>query len=220
LAKQAHKWDPSKVVAGTDKIKKWICDKGHIWEAVVVSRSRNGNDCPVCAGQMVWRGYNDLRTRFPELAKEANGWDPSEVMPGAHELRPWKCEQGHVWDAAPYSRTGGNKTGYPDCADYGFNPSEPAWFYLMGRPGEQQIGISNNLQKRVQTHEKYGWSLIESSNQSIGHDVQKTETFVKQWLRQNVEIVPGTSESWFTSSMEIASLKELKNRGNIETEVF
>jgi hypothetical protein len=35
--------------------------------------------------------------------------------------------------------------GCPTCAKYGFNPDKDAWFYLMQRPGEQQLGITNEL---------------------------------------------------------------------------
>jgi len=32
-------------------------------------------------------GNNDLATRFPEVAREAYGWDPSSVFPGTSEIK-------------------------------------------------------------------------------------------------------------------------------------
>ena len=51
-------------------------------------------------------GKNDLATLHPEVAAEADGWDPSKVMPGCNTKMPWKCkEHGHTWEALPNSRT-------------------------------------------------------------------------------------------------------------------
>ena len=37
------------------------------------------------------KGINDLETMFPEIAKEADGWDPTTVRFGSHKKMPWKC---------------------------------------------------------------------------------------------------------------------------------
>lgn len=51
-----------------------------------------GAGCPICAGQRLLSGYNDLQTRYPEIAKEWDeekngGLQPSQVMPGTVKLR-------------------------------------------------------------------------------------------------------------------------------------
>ena len=43
------------------------------WEAVIASRV-NGNDCPYLSGQKVYKGFNDLETLYPEIARE---WHPT-----------------------------------------------------------------------------------------------------------------------------------------------
>ena len=53
----------------------------------------------------VSKGVNDLETMFPEIAKEADGWDPSEVLSGTHKKMRWKCKEGHTWITTPDSRT-------------------------------------------------------------------------------------------------------------------
>lgn len=175
--------------------------------------------CPVCAGQKLLVGFNDLKTRFPEIAAEAYGWDPTTVVAGTDKLRRWRCAQLHTWTTTINLRTS-QGTSCPNCAESGFNPGKDAWFYLMQRPGEQQLGISNDLRQRVRQHEKNGWTLIDSVGPRSGHEVLAVERQFKQWLRSDVGRVPGTHENWFTSTLEVQSLSELKETSGISTNLF
>ena len=38
-----------------------------------------------------------LSKTHPELAKEAHGWDPSQVLAVSHEKIAWKCSNNHFW---------------------------------------------------------------------------------------------------------------------------
>ena len=165
-------------------------------------------------------GFNDLKTLFPEVAKEADGWDPSTVVGGTNKKMPWKCKEGHKWNAAVKSRTRSNKSGCPVCAESGFNPDKPSWFYLMGRTGEQQLGITNVLQDRLRTHKADGWIEIEVTGPHSGQEVLDTEDALKKWLKEMVGLVPDKRENWYTSKMEVHSLAELKERSGIETSIF
>jgi hypothetical protein len=64
-----------------------------------------------------------LSFTHPDLAGEANGWDPSEFTQGSDQKVLWTCEAGHNWSAAISSRVGGN--GCPVCSGHqilvGFN---------------------------------------------------------------------------------------------------
>ncbi|UQT48905.1 zinc-ribbon domain-containing protein [Flavonifractor plautii] len=44
-----RKPDPGDLTAGTRRKVWWRCDKGHEWQASVLSRTSLGNGCPVCA---------------------------------------------------------------------------------------------------------------------------------------------------------------------------
>ena len=114
LAAQADGWDPTTVNAGSDKRVGWKCKHGHKWNAVVSSRAGNARGCPVCSGRQVLGGYNDLATMNPELAVEADGWDPTTVLAGSHKKLGWKCKHGHKWNAVVESRARG--LGCPFCA--------------------------------------------------------------------------------------------------------
>ena len=122
LAKEAHGWDPSKVIAGTRKKLEWKCHLGHVWEARGENRV-NGTGCPFCSHHRPLQGFNDLATTHPELAKEADGWDPKNTFRWAGKRLAWKCSQGHTYTAAGGHRKNG--TGCPICAnkkvESGFN---------------------------------------------------------------------------------------------------
>jgi hypothetical protein len=220
IAKEAYGWDPSTVVAGTKQKKDWKCKEGHLYTSTVNGRTSGGSGCPVCSGQQVLAGYNDLQTKFPDIAAEAYGWDPSTVTPGTHQKKDWRCKEGHIYTSQIANRTSIG-TGCPVCAEYGFKPDKDAWFYLMERPGEQQLGITNEIEVRLKRHIANGWNLIEKTTvPSKGQKVLDTEKAFKKWLKENIGVVEGTTENWSTTSMEVQSLAELKARSGIETDLF
>ena len=113
LAAQAVGWDPSQFSAGSNKKNLWKCLNGHEFEATLNNRT-NGKGCPFCANQKILRGYNDLATTNPDLATEANGWDPTTIFGGTQKKMSWRCVQGHIWDARPADRNNGD--GCPYCS--------------------------------------------------------------------------------------------------------
>ena len=73
----------------------------------------------------VIRGFNDLKTNFPDIASEAYGWDPSEYISGSGASKSWKCKLGHSWEAVVNSRTTqGKKTNCPICANQPCVPTQ------------------------------------------------------------------------------------------------
>lgn len=109
------------VSPGSHKRVWWRCERGHEWQAVVYVRAQDGTGCPYCAGRKVLAGFNDLASQQPKLAEqwheELNGeLKPCDITAGSSRRVWWKCEYGHVWRAAVYSRTGAKKCGCPVCA--------------------------------------------------------------------------------------------------------
>lgn len=89
----------------------WTCKNGHEYQATIDNRSR-GKGCPICANKIVVKGYNDLETTNPKLAKEwnyskNNGISPSEVTPNSHQKVWWICNNGHEWQARIADRSRG-----------------------------------------------------------------------------------------------------------------
>jgi len=101
---------PDQVLAGTTESAWWCCDLGHEWEATVNDRTRRVQGCPVHSGRKVLAGYNDLGSRFPDVAKQwhpmKNGdLTPDQVLAGSHKKVWWRCERGHEWQATVGRRT-------------------------------------------------------------------------------------------------------------------
>ena len=128
---------PKDVTAGSNKKVWWVCEKKHEWKASVTSIV-NGGICPVCCGQRVEVGYNDLASVNPELATE---WHPSknkELLPtqfttGSSRVKVWwLCQKGHEYQATIVSRTNG--TGCPICEkERKTSFPEQAIFYYLGK---------------------------------------------------------------------------------------
>lgn len=85
IASQAFGWDPSTVTKGHAGRKEWLCELGHIYSSPVSQRTNNRTGCPICAGRTVLVGFNDIATLFPEIARDADGWDASSLVAGSNK---------------------------------------------------------------------------------------------------------------------------------------
>ena len=119
----AKEWDyacndcaPSSVFPNSNKKYHWVCSLGHKWEAKPNMRVA-GRGCPICSGNKVLAGFNDLQTTHPEIA---NQWHPTKNQ----GLLPTQISKGYakkVWfvcDACQnaYETYVGNKIkGYGKC---------------------------------------------------------------------------------------------------------
>lgn len=120
------KWDygkniditPNDVTFGSNKKVWWMCEKGHEWQATV-SAIVSGGKCPICCGQQVLQGYNDLKTTNPYLAEQwhptKNGnLFPTQITAGSSRDKVWwLCPKGHEYKATVANRSNG--TGCPIC---------------------------------------------------------------------------------------------------------
>jgi hypothetical protein len=102
----------------------WKCKEGHEWLRKLNHRFGHINKgqirgCPICANQQILEGYNDLATRYPEIAKEWN-YDknspllPTQVFPGSSKKVWWKCPKGHEYQTSINNRTNTNSQ-CPEC---------------------------------------------------------------------------------------------------------
>jgi len=230
LAKEAFGWDPREVNAGrgiqksgkTNQKRKWKCSRGHIWEATPASRTNTHHQsgCPVCTGNLLLIGFNDLATTHPELALEANGWDPTQVVAGGKKKVKWKCSIGHVWSQTISERKSG--TNCPSCAKSGFDPNKEGWLYFLEHSDWEmlQIGITNVPDDRLATHKRLGWEVLELRGPMEGDLARQWETDILRMLRKKNAAVGSTdiagkftgyTESWIKHSFPVSSLRELMN---------
>ena len=141
---------PSEVTVASHDKAWWKCELGHSWSAIIFSRTReNGAGCPYCTGRRVLLGFNDLATLKPKLAeewhKDLNGTlKPEDVTLGSNKKVWWQCRDGHVWQAAVYSRTRRKGTGCPVCAGT-VKQSRTVQRYERSRKGAESAPVSINI---------------------------------------------------------------------------
>lgn len=177
LPELAREWHPAKngtltpqdVTSGTKRKVWWRCKNGHEWRASVQSRTLDGTGCPVCAGQVILPGENDMASRFPEVAQEwhptKNGTLlPSQVSPTSKRPVWWLCPLGHEYVAAVGIRTIQN-SGCPYCAGKkvlaGFNDLATTHPKLAA---QWHPGLNGQLTPQMVTagsHKKVWWTCAE-----------------------------------------------------------
>lgn len=158
----AAQWHPAKngkltpqdVPAGSNRRVWWQCRLGHVWQTTVYSRTQEKTDCPYCTNRKVLRGFNDLRSRYPQIAAQwhpaMNGsLKPEEVTVGSRKKAWWICPEGHIWKTVVYSRTGSRKTGCPVCAG-NVNQKKQKYYEMLQREagaclGEDMDEISDGI---------------------------------------------------------------------------
>jgi hypothetical protein len=110
---------PTEVTAASHKKVWWVCEKGHEWETSIEIVARLGCGCPYCAGKLAIPGETDLATLRPDLMAqwdfEKNTLKPEAITIASHDKVWWKCDLGHSWKAAVFSRTKENGSGCPYC---------------------------------------------------------------------------------------------------------
>ena len=106
---------PTMVSAGSHKKVIWVDKLGHEWTASVKSRVQ-GSGCPYCSHNLVLAGFNDLASRFPEIASEWSERNlpltPDKVTAFKNSRVWWKCHLGHEWYTLISTRSGGSQCPY------------------------------------------------------------------------------------------------------------
>ncbi len=219
IAAEADGWDPRTVSAGSSKSMAWKCSNEHHWKSLVVSRTRDRSaGCPYCSNRKLLKGFNDLATTHPEIALEADGWDPSTVTRGMDKPKKWKCSLGHKWSTDVIVRTRGS--GCPSCTPTGYDPNVPGFLYFLENADWEmfQIGITNDIDARIYAHGLSGWKCLEYRGPMDANNCRKWESSILKMLKakgadlSNSKIAgkfDGYSEAWSKSTFEVGSIKEL-----------
>lgn len=218
------KLKPEFVSYGSSKKVWWKCEKGHEWQAVISSRI-TGVSCPYCAGQKVLKGYNDLETLYPNIAKEWNYEKNGNLKPDAITNKSnrkvwWKCKKGHEWQATVNIRTIKNhncpyctnqivQTGYNDL--FTMNPLlAKEWNYKKNGNIKPEQFFSN-------AHKKVWWKCEK------GHEWQATIVSRNKGTGcpycTNQKLLVGYNDL-LTKNPELAKEWNYKKNGNIKPEQF
>lgn len=165
----------------------WRCKFGHSWQATVNHRAK-GTGCPICAGRVVLRGFNDLESLYPSLAQEWNAdkngvFLPSMVTPRSDKKVWWKCEKGHEWQASVSNRVAGTKCPY--CSGKkilpGFNDIATVqpelleiWDYKKNQDiSPNQVGIGSSKKVWWKCEKGHEWQAVIYSKARSGKQCPK-----------------------------------------------
>jgi hypothetical protein len=83
----------SEFYVNTDSKLKWMCEKGHIWEAIP-SAIKKGHWCPICAGQ-----EKPKLEQLQKIAYDRGGKYLSKHYQDNHTKLEWQCAEGHIFFA-------------------------------------------------------------------------------------------------------------------------
>lgn len=176
---------PDVISPGSHRKVWWRCEAGHSWQAAVFSVVINGCDCPYCTGKKAIPGETDLLTLFPEIAQQLdmernNDLDPRTIAPFAHEKLWWKCDLGHSWQAAPFSRTREKSSGCPYCTGRkvfpGFNDLKTLcpqvareWYQPLNgnlKPTDVSLGSNKKVWWRCSEHHVWQAAIYSRTRQN------------------------------------------------------
>lgn len=115
--------DVDRIITAPGSRIRWKCGRcGTSYRATVrmmlKAEKQTGYLCPVCAGLVLVKGYNDLATRHPRIAKRLKpGIDPSAIPVSRKGALDFICDKGHAFrstirrmiedDSCPVCRSGG-----------------------------------------------------------------------------------------------------------------
>ena len=171
---------PSQVSYGSTKKIWWKCSRGHSYSTTVNAKTSKDAGCPFCSGQILLKGFNDLATCYPEIAKE---WDrdrnkmaPEDVQSHSHLKVWWRCNKGHKWEAAISNRI---KSGCPFCSNKrvlpGYNDigtTNPDWLKEWDydknniKPSEVSAGMGKKIWWKCEKGHSYQAVLYSRKNGS------------------------------------------------------
>lgn len=147
---EKNKFTMEEVIPGSGKAAWWKCPNGHSYKSAIERRVIRNQACPICSHNILKKGYNDLATTHPEIAKE---WDyernkekPDEVMAGSNIKKYWFiCPKGHSYKTTVLGRKRG--TDCPQCniENHTSFPERAIFYYMKQYIGEVEDSYHNPI---------------------------------------------------------------------------
>lgn len=137
------------------------CEDAHMWHEwdETISNRSAGCGCPYCSNHRLLTGYNDLETKYPDIASEwhpnkNNDLQPNSIVYSSRKKVWWRCEYGHEWQVSPANRIGKDKiTGCPICngAHSTSFPEQAIYYYfrqVLGDSVGSRVLISDGSKEK------------------------------------------------------------------------
>jgi hypothetical protein len=141
----------------------------------------------------------------------------SEEYKTCKDVYKFQCNCGNNFEC-PYDDflSSGQRCNF--CSKTGFDKSVPAFLYLVSRTNQFKIGIYNEGNKRLNTHKKNGWSLVQEIRYRIGLEAYEQEKEILNLLDKKGiprgsaafrEPFDGYTESWNAFDLFVDSFESL-----------
>lgn len=212
--------DPASLTPGSNRPVWWRCkkDSRHTWRASPNTRKKRG--CPVCSGNKIVAGLNDLATLMPELAKEFStdlnhGLSPSQISVASPRKFWWVCSANskHIWETSASNRTR-RGDGCPICSNSkvlsGFNDLMTKFPGLVNEwdwdknaplsPSEVLFGSDRKVWWTCSKDARHGWLTKVSSR--TAHDSGCpvcANLVIIEGVNDLVSTQPDLAKSWHPS---------------------
>ena len=235
LAAQMIVGDPKLLTFGSAFMATWRCNCGNEWQSKVCWRTNNGSKtCPSCAricnaekykGSAYHKGktFKPLSQTRPELAAIAVFGlpDPSTISQQSLLQVLWQCPNCSTMYWSSIRNRAQCRTGCPNCTKGSFRRNELGWVYLITRPGQLKIGITNTVNGtgiRLRRHGYSGWTQLDMIGPMDGEAAHQLELLIKHEL--DIKRIPrgdqafmgrfdGYTEAWQTVDLDVSTLREL-----------
>lgn len=187
FTKVSKEWHPTKngnlkpeeFAAASNKEVWWLCptqECGHVWITPICMRTgKVPTSCPACSGSVATI-KNNLKTKFPEPAKEwhptKNGdLNPRGLLPFSNKKVWWKCSEcKHEWKAFVYNRTCYSR-GCPACANQVvtdknnlaimFSEVAKDWDFDKNKMGPENVVFGSNKKVWWKCHKcRHSWKTV------------------------------------------------------------
>lgn len=183
---------PQENYPGSDRVWPCVCLRcGDRVSPTYHNVSRGHDGCLRCAGQLVDVAFATTVMLMADL-------HPLVTYPGNDT--PWKsrCLRCLEEVAPRYSGIRSGQGGCRSCANYGFDPTAPAFAYIVVSEAFSavKIGVANEGSSRLREHARYGWHLHErNDNPSLwpcntGRTALDLELDVLRWWRREKKAAP------------------------------
>lgn len=148
------------------------CSSGHIW-AAQARKVIGGTGCPHCHFNLKRSGKEQVNEKLkPRGIQMIGDYLTAKIK------TEFSCNHNHTWQSIPDNVIRGS--GCPECATSGFDPTKSSDLYILRFENFLKIGITNNLNRRLEEHKKNGkYSLIVAKSFDIGYDARTLEDGIK-----------------------------------------
>lgn len=237
LAKKMIVGDPFSLISSSLFKATWNCDCGNIFvqrvERIVNKFLKCGKlQCPKCMPKKEVLIKKPLTksffTQHPDLIKHSVlKLDFSKITCSSPLPVLWKCTicKNPYWLSVNDMQRRAKQGSYLvcDCCTAGgsFRRNDLGWVYLVGRPGQLKIGITNTVNttgNRIKRHRKNGWTQLDMIGPMDGEAAHQLELRIKHEL--DAKGIPrgdqafmgrfdGYTEAWQTVDLDVSTLRAL-----------